>query len=241
MIKIMRSFRLALLALVRLKMILLIVGPPFLAVTLLLGVFLYFGSAWVGSLTSFLSGLSILQWMQSWNYFHEFMTWTSVIFVILFFFPLAFVTSIFLTSLVVVPVALPWILRVDYPHLEKKRGGSIVGSVVNTIVATGVFLFLFVITTPLWLVPGCQVMVPAALSAWLNKKVFLYDVLQDVASKEERLQIEKQESLPMYGMGFLLGLLSYIPLAFLVVPVISALCYIYYALEEVSQRRRSHQ
>ena len=61
----------------------------------------------------------------------------------------------------------------------------------------------------------------------------MYDVLQDFATSEERLLIEKSESQTLYGMGLLLGLLAYIPLAVFVLPVFSALAYSYYALNEL--------
>jgi uncharacterized protein involved in cysteine biosynthesis len=90
---------------------------------------------------------------------------------------------------------------------------------------------------PLWFLPGCQIVVPLLLTAWLNKKIFMYDVLQEFASKEERQQILEEESGRLYGLGIILGAFSYIPLVFFFIPVLSALSYTYYGLNELVGRR----
>lgn len=234
---ILKAFRQSFESLLRLKMFLLVLLPPVLSVFGLFIVFIYFWQGWVAGISAFFGSLSIFQWLQNFTGLSEFASWTAVVFLILAFIPLAYLVAVLLTSVFVMPIVLKWVVDADFKHLEKKRGGSVVGSLWNTLLATVVFIFAFFITLPLWFIPGCQVVVPLLLTAWLNKKIFLYDVLQDFASKDERKRIENEDSGPLYGMGLLLGLLSYIPLAFFFVPVLSALSYTYYGLNALVERR----
>lgn len=219
-------------------MFFLVLGPPLVTVLALLALFVLQWTSWVASLAQIFSHFWGYQWLQQATGFADLSLWIAGLFLILLFFPLAYVLSVLIVSVFVMPVVLKWVGDESYQHLEKRRGGSIAGSLWNTLWATLVFIAGFVVTLPLWFVPGLQVLVPLLLTAWLNKKVFLYDVLQDYASKEERKAIEGEQSASLYGMGFLLGLLSYIPLAFFFVPIISALSYTYYGLNALEERRK---
>lgn len=232
-----KSFRQAFEAILRLRMFLLVLAPPMITVMGLFLLFALFWQNWVLSISSYFSSFTIFQWFIGLTGLPDFSQWMAVIFLILVFIPLAYLVAVLLTTLFVVPVILRWVVAEDFKHLEKKRGGSVLGSLWNAGVATVLFVVAFFVTLPLWLLPGFQILGPLFLTAWLNKRVFLYDVLQDYASLEERRRIEKEESGPLFGMGLILGFLSYIPLAFFVVPVLSALCYTYYGLNALVDRR----
>ncbi|MEK2645173.1 EI24 domain-containing protein [Bdellovibrio sp. BCCA] len=237
MTAILKAFRQAFDSLLRLQMFWLILLPPFLSVFGFFVLFVIFWSAWVTGLGNFLAQMSIFQWLQSLTGLNGFASWTAVIFLILVFIPLAYLGAVLLTSIFVMPIVLSRVAGSDFKHLEKKKGGTTVGSLWNTLWTTIIFIVAFVVTLPLWLIPGCQVVVPLFLTAWLNKKIFVYDVLQDYASPDERKAIEREESGALYGLGLLLGLLSYIPLAIFFVPVLSALSYTYYGLNALQERR----
>lgn len=234
---ILRALKQAFDSLLRLRMFWLIVLPPLVSSLGLFMVFAYFWSGWTLGLGGFLDSLSIFQWLREFTGLVSFSMWAAVVFLILLFIPLVFLSSLLLTALFVMPVVLSRVSKADFPHLEKKRGGSLIGSLWNTLWVTAVFTVAFVVTLPLWLVPGFQILVPLVLTAWLNKKIFLYDVLQDFASEDERKRIEQEEAGPLYGMGLLLGLLSYIPLAIFLIPVMSALSYTYFGLNALVDRR----
>jgi len=226
------------------RMWLVILIPPFVAILILLGIFIYFWAAWVHGLSSYIETSWIFSATQKLftasggtDSLGQVALWLSIILLALAFLPLAFLVAVLIMSIFVMPLVLEVISRKDFPDLEKKKGGSIAGSLWNTIFATFVFVTLFMVTLPLWLIPGCQIAIPIALTAWLNKRVFTYDVLQDYASKEERKQIESQERKNLYGLGIILGVFAYIPLAFLLIPAISALAYTYYCLGELKRLR----
>lgn len=235
--KIFRALRLAFGALLNTKMLGLLLIPPIVAIGGLFILFFVFWQGWTTGLGSYFGGLWIFQWAQS---FPDLGYWLAVVFLLLLFVPLSYLLSVILTSIFVMPLVLVYLGRTTYADLEKKRGGTVVGSLWNTLKTTILFLIFFVVTLPLWLIPGGQILVPTLLAAWLNKRIFLYDVLQDYASREERILIEKVRSPQLYGMGMILGLLAYVPLAFFLVPVMSALSYSYFGLEELRELRRDN-
>lgn len=232
-----KSFRQSFECLPQVRILLLALVPPLISFFVLVMVFVAFWHNWVDGLSSFFSGMTVFQWMEGLTGLQSFSSWVAMLFVLLAFVPLFYLFSVFLTSVFIMPVVLRWVADVEFKHLEKRHGGSFVGSIWNALFATVLFIFVFFVTCPLWLLPGCQILVPLFLTAWLNKKVFLYDVLQDYASKEERKRIEKEEGHSLYVMGMLLGLLSYVPLAFFFIPVLAALCYTYFGLNALSERR----
>ncbi|WP_081112228.1 EI24 domain-containing protein [Bdellovibrio bacteriovorus] len=235
---ILTSLHQSLKALARPRMALLIFLPPVLSFVFLFALFVSFWPAWISGLTGFFSSLTAVSWMTSITGLTDFAYWCSVVFLILLFIPMVFLFAVVMTSLFVMPIVLKWVGDVDFRGLEKKKGGTLIGSVWNTLSATLIFLMLFVVTLPLWFLPGLQIVVPLMLASWLNKKVFLYDVLQDYASKDERHLIAARNSKALYGLGLLLGLLSYIPLAFFFVPVLLALSYTYYCLNALQSLRK---
>ncbi|ASD63992.1 hypothetical protein B9G79_10640 [Bdellovibrio bacteriovorus] len=233
-----RALKQAFESLLRLRMFLLILGPPVATVFVLLVLFIVYWSAWTAGVAGLIGNLWGFQWVQQVTGLTDLSLWLAMLFLVMIFIPLAYVISVLIVSVFVMPIVLKWVGDQDFRNLEKRRGGTVVGSVWNTLKATILFVVGFMVTLPLWLIPGCQLVVPLVLTAWLNKKVFLYDVLQDYASKEERKSIESEESGSLYLMGLLLGLLSYIPLAFFFVPIISALSYTYYGLNALEDRRK---
>ena len=235
---ILSAFRKSFAALLKFRMFLLVLLPPVLSFLGLLFVLIIYWAPLTAGLSGFFANLSLFQWLQSFTGLSDFPYWTTVTFLILIFIPFSYLLAILLTSLLAMPLVLTWIGNADFKHLQKKRGGTLAGSVWNALSATLIYVVAFFLTLPLWLIPGLQIAVPLSLAAWLNKKVFMYDVLQDYASREERQQILKNHGGPLYGMGVLLGLTSYIPLAFFFVPVVSALSYTYYGLNALEELRK---
>lgn len=232
--KIFYAFRRSFAALVNTKVLFLLLMPPLIAVGGLAILFFIFWTGWTTGLGAWFSSLWILQWAQSWP---DLGYWMAVVFLLLVFIPLSYLLSVLLTSIFVMPLVLIWVGNRDFGTLEKKRGGTIAGSIWNALFSAALFVFYFLISLPLWLIPGGQILVPLFLTSWLNKRVFMYDVLQDYASQDERKRLLNSESKGLYALGMLLGLMNYIPLAFFFVPVLSALSYTYYGLESLKKMR----
>lgn len=155
---------------------------------------------------------------------------------LMLFVPLVMLTALVITALFGMPALIRLVAERDYPALVRENGGSLVGSVWNAFVAIGLFIALWLITLPLWLI-GIGVIVPFAAAAYLNQRLFRYDAIAEHASADEMTALFRQERGGWWGLGILTGLLQFVPLLNLFGPVIAALAFIHFGLARLNQRR----
>ncbi|SFC03271.1 EI24 domain-containing protein [Massilia yuzhufengensis] len=112
-------------------------------------------------------------------------------------------------------IAMPAIERhvgaTQYPLLEKKQGGSFLGSVAINLGSTAVFAVLWLFTLPLYAVPPLAWLVQACLWAWVTSRVMSYDALAAHASAEERQELKRRHRGALLGIGFASGLAGALP------------------------------
>jgi hypothetical protein len=204
-------------------------------------VFWFFWNSWMLSLTNFMQSTWIITTLQAWAGGDAvgLLMGLSILFLILLFLPLAYVTATVLTSILVMPLMIKLVVSYDYSDLEQKRGGSITGSIWNSIWISLLYLIGIVCSLPLWLIPGGAIAAPLLLAAWMNKKIFTYDSLQDYASADEFTQLIKKESRGLFGIGILLGLLAYLPLISFVLPALMGLAYTHFCLSALRRLRNA--
>jgi uncharacterized protein involved in cysteine biosynthesis len=156
---------------------------------------------------------------------------------LLLFFPLVSATALLVTSIIAMPIALPDIAAREYPQLERRRFGSNLGSIANALFASLLYLLLFLLSLPLWLIPFGALVIPLLLGAWLNARMFRYDALAEHADAAEYRAIRHQRRGDLFGLGLVAALLQIVPLLNLVSPVYSGLSFIHYGLAELQRRR----
>ncbi|MFH0935054.1 MAG: EI24 domain-containing protein, partial [Pseudomonadota bacterium] len=76
-------------------------------------------------------------------------------------------------------------------------------------------------------------LLPLALMAYLNQRLFRYDALAEHASREEIAQVVERAAPRLYLLGLLTGLLQFVPLLNLIAPVYVALAFIHLCLGEL--------
>lgn len=135
---------------------------------------------------------------------------------------------------------MPALIRVvaerDYPQLEREAGGGLVGSLWNAAIAITIFIALWLVTVPLWLL-GVGVIVPFVAAAYLNQRLFRYDAIAEHASAGEMAELFRNERVGWWGLGLLTGLLQFVPILNLLGPVFAALAFIHYGLARLNQKR----
>lgn len=151
--------------------------------------------------------------------------------------PLALTTALFIAAVFAMPMLVRHIAERDFPVLEKRHGGTFVGSVWNALVAVGVFIALWLLSLPLWLLMGLGAVVSLALTAYLNQRLFRYDALAEHASSAEFRQILEHHTGALYLLGLILALLHFVPVLNLISPVYTALVYIHYGLAKLQRLR----
>lgn len=215
---------------------------PTLAAALAWGVL---GAIFWGSAAAALAGLlGSLPWLQDieWASGVSFAMLGAVhVLMVLVLVPLVYATAVFLASAIAVPLMLERVAAREYADLERRRGGSLAGSLRNASFALAVWALGSIVTAPLWLVPGMGLLLSLALSAWLNARTYRYDALMQHADAHEMHAIFERERgrLLLAGLGG--GALAYLPVIHLLAPAYAGLVFIHFGLTALRRMRGATQ
>ncbi len=218
------------------KMLVLVLWPMLLALLFWGGVFWWFWDVWAGGLVVLTQEVGLEPRLAEWG-FAWVAHWLITLLLLSLLLPAVYVTSLLFAAVFAMPVMLNFVVARDYPELEMKHGGTFVGSVWNGLLVVGVFLILWIITLPLWLIPFGVLVVPTLLSAYLNQRLFMYDALMDHANREEFEQIKARANGRLFGLGAMLGFVHYIPILNFFTPIYIGLAYIHFCLGELQRLR----
>jgi hypothetical protein len=125
--------------------------------------------------------------------------------------PLMILTALLFVGLGAMPVIARHVSGRHYPDLERRRGGSLAGSLATSLLAFLVFALLWLLALPLYLFPPLALLVQPVLWGWLTCRVMAYDALSEHASRDERRRIMRQERWPLLGIGVATGALGAAP------------------------------
>jgi uncharacterized protein involved in cysteine biosynthesis len=157
---------------------------------------------------------------------------------LILFVPLIFVTALVITALFAMPALIRLVVDRDYPQLKRENGGSLIGNLVNAIAAITIFIAIWTLTLPLWLI-GIGIIIPFVAAAYMNQRLFRYDALAEHASHEEMEILIHSHKSAWWGLGLLTGLLQFIPFLNLCAPVLTALAFIHFGMSRLSSLRKS--
>lgn len=213
---------------------LLMVGPAVLAVLV------WGGLAWysLDALIALFASLPPMTWLAGWgaDWLAELLAALGGWAVIL---TAAYLTAILLAAVFILPLLLAVISGRDYPDVAARGRDSFFASAWNSVSALGLFIVAWILTLPLWLIPGAGLILPLLLLAWLNRRTFAYDALAVHATDDEWRMLQRTHATPFLLLGVLLALAGHVPLFGLMVPTIAAIAYIHYGLENLRRLRSS--
>ncbi len=150
----------------------------------------------------------------------------------------SYLVAMLLTAVLILPLILAHLSASDYPDLCKLGKDSVVASTWNSVWAAVLFIIGWVVTLPLWLIPGLGLLLPLFWMAWLNRRTFAYDALAEHATPEEWRELRRQKGIPLLTLGFGMGALTYVPFAGLLAPSLAALIYVHFCLESLRRLRQ---
>jgi CysZ protein len=159
------------------------------------------------------------------------------ILLILLFIPLVYVTALFILGIFGMQKIVAYVASRSFPALERRHGGGSVGSALNAIAALLGMLGLFALSIPLWIVPPLWPVIPVLILAWVNQRLMRYDALAEHAGADELKALFRERRGALYGMGLLMGVGAFVPLAQFTVPVVFGLAYTHYLLGALAERR----
>ena len=125
--------------------------------------------------------------------------------------PVIVVLSLLMVAALMTPSVLSLVGERRFALMERKRGGSFLGSLFGALWATLVALIALLVSIPLWFVPPLVLILPPLIWGWLTYRVMTYDVLAEHASREERRELIKRHRGSLLGMGILTGYLGAAP------------------------------
>ncbi|KAG0188997.1 hypothetical protein DFQ28_004030 [Apophysomyces sp. BC1034] len=209
-----RSFGRALVGVLHPRMLWL-TALPFVLAALGWGTVLWFGwEDWVGAAHGWLS-----QWGRTAS-LNSLLTWTGFghvqmvlapLIVVSITVPLIVLTVLLLIAAISMPAVIRHLGARQFAGLDARRGGTLLGSMLHSVLATSLCVVLLVVTIPLWLVPPLFAVIPPLLWGWLTYRVMTYDALAWHASADERRTIFRTHRLPLFAIGVICGMLSAVP------------------------------
>jgi len=125
--------------------------------------------------------------------------------------PLIVMVSVLAVELLLEPAVLALVARRRFPGLERKRGASLLMSVLWSLGSFLAAVLALVVSVPLWLVPPLIVVLPPLIWGWLTYRVMAFDALAEHASQEERQTLFKRHQWSLLLMGVLCGLMGAAP------------------------------
>lgn len=125
--------------------------------------------------------------------------------------PLIVLLSLLAVALLMTPALVSMVAERRFAHLERKRGGSLVGSLLWSLGSTLLALVALLISIPLWLIPPLILVLPPLIWGWLTFRVMAFDALAEHASKVERVAILRRHRGALLAIGVVSGTLGAAP------------------------------
>jgi hypothetical protein len=125
--------------------------------------------------------------------------------------PLMILTSLVFMGVAAMPAIVRHVSRRQFPALEKKQGGSFLGSVGMNLRSILVFALLWLASLPLYVFPPLALAAQVVLWGWLTSRVMSYDALADHASAGERIELMRAHRWPLIAIGIASGVAGALP------------------------------
>ncbi len=152
-------------------------------------------------------------------------------------FAVAYLMASLFAAIVIMPLMLKHLSESEYRDVAPMGKDSFVAATGNSLMASVVFVLAWVITIPLWIIPGFSLLIPLLLMGWLNRRTFSYDALSMHATSGEWQEIRGRQKTPLFMLGLTMALLAHVPFVGLLVPSLSALSFVHYGLEALRRLR----
>jgi hypothetical protein len=125
--------------------------------------------------------------------------------------PFIVVVCLLMVGWLMTPAMVSLVGERRFPALERKRGASMLRSLIWSLGSTLAACAALLVSIPLWLVPPLVLILPPLIWGWLSYRVLSFDCLADHASAEERELIMREHRVYLLIIGLLTGYLSALP------------------------------
>lgn len=125
--------------------------------------------------------------------------------------PLMIVSALLFMGVAAMPAIVKHVGGRHFPQLEKRRGGSMLGSLGMATGSLLLFLLAWLISMPLYVFPPLALLVQVLLWGWLTYRVMAYDALAEYADADERRALLRTHRWPLLFIGAVSGAAGALP------------------------------
>ena len=125
--------------------------------------------------------------------------------------PLMILTALIFVGVLAMPMIVRHVAGRHYPDVEKRRGGSLAGSLWVATYSFIVFIVLWLLTLPLSFFPPLTFVIQPALWGWLTYRVMAYDALAEHADAQEIRELMRIHRWPLLSIGAVAGAMGAAP------------------------------
>jgi hypothetical protein len=125
--------------------------------------------------------------------------------------PLMILTALIFVGTMAMPIVIRHVASRHYPELQRRRGGTLWGTLWISTWSFIVFVVLWLLTLPLTMIPPLTFLVQPLLWGWLTYRVMAYDALAEHASAQEYKDIMRVHRWPLLLIGVITGLMGAAP------------------------------
>jgi hypothetical protein len=196
------------------KVILLSLLPLILMAVIVMGLGSLYWELAVNQVRTWMDVSSVMGWASTWLERMGLMNLKAVFAPLVIIFavtPLVMIMALVAVSFMITPALVGMVSDRRFPHLDRKKGGSLLQSVGWTLLSVSLSLIVFVLTLPLWWVPFMAFLLPPLIWGWLTYRVMAYDVLAEHATKLERIELMTRYRFQLLGMGVVTGMMGAAP------------------------------
>jgi hypothetical protein len=125
--------------------------------------------------------------------------------------PLMILTSLLFMGVAAMPAIERHVGTRQFPRLERKQGGSLLGSLALNLGTMLLFVLLWLLTLPLYFFPPLALAAQVLLWGWMTARVMSYDALAAHASEDERRALVRAHRRPLLAIGMVSGAAGALP------------------------------
>ncbi len=125
--------------------------------------------------------------------------------------PLMILTALIFIGTLAMPAIVRQVSSRNYPTLERRGGGSILGSIWIALSSSIIFIALWLVTLPLSAIPLLGFLIQPLLWGWLTYRVLAYDALAGHADRTELRAILRTQRWPLLAIGAATGAMGAAP------------------------------
>ena len=125
--------------------------------------------------------------------------------------PLIVVLSLLVVAIMMTPSLVSMVAERRFKLLERKRGGSLLASLLWSLGSTLLAIIALLVSVPLWLIPPLILVLPPLIWGWLTYRVMAFDALAEHASKAERVELLRRHRSSLLAIGVITGYMGAAP------------------------------